>query len=74
VHVEELHPPVGEKPVVWTLLTSEPIGSTAQIERIIDIYRYRWLIEDAQTQTIKSWCASRWSARYSGCFADRVAH
>jgi hypothetical protein len=46
VHVEELHPPVGEKPVVWTLLTSEPIGSTEQIERIIDIYRYRWLIEE----------------------------
>jgi len=46
VHVEELHPPKGEKPVIWTLLTSEPIDSKAQIERIIDIYRYRWLIEE----------------------------
>jgi len=46
VHVEELHPPLGERPVVWTLLTSEPIDSPEQLERIIDIYRYRWLIEE----------------------------
>jgi hypothetical protein len=46
VHVEELNPPKGERPVVWTLLTSEPIDSNAQIERIIDIYRHRWLIEE----------------------------
>jgi hypothetical protein len=46
VHVEELHPPPGENPVVWTLLTSEPVDSAAQVARIIDIYRYRWLIEE----------------------------
>jgi hypothetical protein len=46
VHVQELNPPGGEKPVVWTLLTSEPIESSEQVERVIDIYRYRWLIEE----------------------------
>jgi hypothetical protein len=56
VHVEELHPPVGEKPVVWTLLTSEPIDSLAQIERVIDIYRYRWLIEEL-FKALKTGCS-----------------
>jgi hypothetical protein len=46
VHVQELNPPKGENPVVWMLLTSEPIESSEQVERVIDIYRYRWLIEE----------------------------
>jgi hypothetical protein len=46
VHVQERNPPEGEKPVVWTLLTSEPVESSEQVERVIDIYRYRWLIEE----------------------------
>lgn len=46
VQVQELDPPEGEKPVVWTLLTSEPIGTPEEVARIIDIYRYRWLIEE----------------------------
>jgi len=46
VHVQELDPPKGEKPVVWTLLTSEPIETPEQVARVIDIYRYRWLIEE----------------------------
>lgn len=46
VHVEELTPPEGDTPIVWTLLTSEPIDSPEQVARIIDIYRYRWLIEE----------------------------
>lgn len=56
VHVQELHPPAGEKPVVWTLLTSESIGSRAQIERIIDIYRYRWLVEEL-FKALKTGCS-----------------
>lgn len=46
VHVQELKPPQGEAPIVWTLLTSEPIDSPEQVARIVDIYRYRWLIEE----------------------------
>jgi len=59
VHVQELNPPEGEKPVVWTLLTSEPIESPEQVERIIDIYRYRWLIEEL------------FKALKTGCFYER---
>lgn len=46
VHVEELKPAEGDTPIVWTLLTSEPIDSPEQVARIVDIYRYRWLIEE----------------------------
>ena len=46
VHVQELEPPKGEKPVMWTLLTSEPIDTPEHVARVIDIYRYRWLIEE----------------------------
>lgn len=45
VMVRELEP--GEhKPVDWVLVTSEPIDSSEDVERIIDIYRQRWLIEE----------------------------
>lgn len=46
VHVEELQPPNGNAPIVWTLLTSEPIDTPDQVARIIDVYRYRWLVEE----------------------------
>lgn len=46
VRVFEADPPAGQDPVDWTLLTSEPIDTTEDVERIIDIYRYRWLIEE----------------------------
>jgi hypothetical protein len=46
VSVLEQNPPTGQKPISWYLLTSEPIDTPEQIERIIDIYRYRWLIEE----------------------------
>lgn len=56
VHVEELEPKSGDQPVVWTLLTSEPIETTEQVEQIIDIYRYRWLIEEL-FKALKTGCA-----------------
>jgi len=46
VVVRELSPPAGQKPIEWVLLTSEPIDTREQVERIVDIYRYRWLIEE----------------------------
>jgi hypothetical protein len=46
VRVRETKPPRDQKPIDWTLLTSEPIDTTEQIERVIDAYRYRWLIEE----------------------------
>jgi hypothetical protein len=46
VHVREMNPPEGQAPIDWTLLTSEPIDTSENVERIIDVYRYRWLIEE----------------------------
>ena len=46
VLVREPNPPAGQAPVDWVLLTSEPIETREQVERIVDTYRYRWLIEE----------------------------
>ena len=42
----EENPPKGEPAVEWILLTTLPIKTRKQIERIVDIYRARWLIEE----------------------------
>ena len=55
VHVQEVDPPAGQKPIAWTLFTSEPIRTIADVERVIDIYRYRWLIEEL-FKALKSGC------------------
>ncbi len=56
VHVFEVSAPPGETPVEWLLLTSEPIGERAQIERVLQGYRTRWTIED-YFKTVKTGCA-----------------
>lgn len=56
VHVLELGPPAGEKPVEWLLLTSEPIATAADIARVIEGYRTRWTIEE-YFKAIKTGCA-----------------
>jgi hypothetical protein len=55
VRVFEAKPPKGEQPVEWILLTTEPIATQADIERIVDIYRRRWLIEEF-FKALKSGC------------------
>lgn len=56
VHVFELGPPLGEPPVEWLLLTSEPIGTREEMERVIDGYRTRWTVEE-YFKAIKTGCA-----------------
>lgn len=46
VRVWEPSPPPGDAPIEWVLLTTEPIGSASDLEKIVDIYRRRWVIED----------------------------
>ena len=46
VHVREVEPPAGEEPVDWKLVTSEPIESATDLERVVDAYRHRWVIEE----------------------------
>lgn len=46
VQVFEPDCPLGEPPVEWTLLTSEPIRNLDDAARVVDWYRARWLIEE----------------------------
>jgi len=46
VRVWEPNPPPNQDPVEWLLLTSEPIDSVAALERVVDWYRARWVIEE----------------------------
>jgi hypothetical protein len=52
----ETHPPPGEPPVEWWLVTTEPIDTIAQVLRIVDWYRTRWLIEEF-FKCLKTGCA-----------------
>jgi transposase-like protein/DDE family transposase len=56
VHVRELDAPEGTEPVDWKLVTTEPIDSVADIERIVDAYRARWVIEEF-FKALKTGCA-----------------
>lgn len=51
----EVAPPKGQKAIEWTLLTSEPIHTKAQVLKIIDSYKRRWLIEEF-FKTLKTGC------------------
>lgn len=33
-------------PIEWILMTSEPINTESDVLRVVDIYHYRWLIEE----------------------------
>lgn len=56
VEVHETGAPEGAEPISWILVTGEQIGSHADIERIIDAYRARWLIEE-YWKALKTGCA-----------------
>jgi hypothetical protein len=56
VHVFELGPPPGERPIEWVLLTTEPVDSDAAIAKVVEGYRTRWTIED-YFKTVKTGCA-----------------
>jgi hypothetical protein len=56
VQVIEPQPPPGETAVEWILLTSLPIGTTAEVEFVVDSYRARWVIEEF-FKALKSGCA-----------------
>ena len=45
VEARERNAPVGVEPIVWRLLTTHQIQTSADAVRIIKYYRYRWWIE-----------------------------
>lgn len=55
VRVWEPQPPAGEAPIEWVLYTTEPIATVADVARIVDLYRDRWLIEECN-KAIKTGC------------------
>ena len=56
VRIWEPKPPAGEDPIEWLLYTSEAIESADDLERIVDIYRARWTIEE-YFKALKTGCA-----------------
>ena len=56
VRVWEVDAPVGETPVEWLLVTTEPVATDAQVLQIVDWYRARWVIEEF-FKALKSGCA-----------------
>lgn len=46
VRAWEPSPPDGEKPVEWLLLTTETCQTGAEVMRVVDLYRSRWMIEE----------------------------
>jgi hypothetical protein len=46
VRVVEVHPPDGEEPVEWVLLTNLPVDTSEDVAFVVDCYRARWLIEE----------------------------
>jgi hypothetical protein len=46
VYAREIDAPEGCTPVSWVLVTTEPIETAADVEKILDYYRARWVIEE----------------------------
>ena len=68
VHVHEPEPPDGDKPLEWFLLTSLPVASDRDAERILKWYRLRWRIEDWH-RVLKSGCKVEYLGHRTG---DRI--
>ena len=45
VLAEEIDPPAGEEPISWLLLTSKPVTTLEEAQRVIRLYLRRWDIE-----------------------------
>ena len=56
VRAWEVQPPKGQQPVEWILLTSEPIDTPQQVQKVVEGYRTRWCIEE-YIQAVKTGCA-----------------
>lgn len=56
VHVVEIDPPEGCEPVDWKLVTTEPITTVDDVNRVVDTYDTRWIIEE-YFKSLKTGCA-----------------
>ena len=55
IEAREVDSPPNASPIVWRIVTTEPIETQAEVLNVIDIYRRRWLIEEF-FKAIKSGC------------------
>jgi hypothetical protein len=55
VLVREVNPPPGAEPIEWLLLTSLPIGTLEQVQKVVEYYCCRWEIE-IYFRILKSGC------------------
>jgi hypothetical protein len=46
VLLTEVHPPAGEKPIEWLLLTNEPVNRFKDAWRVASWYECRWIVEE----------------------------
>jgi len=51
----EHHAPKGSTPLHWVLLTSEPIETAEQCVGVVNLYKYRWRIEEFH-KSLKTGC------------------
>ncbi len=56
VHAFEIDIPDGGDAIEWILLTNESIETTKELQKIVDLYRTRWMIEEF-FKAIKTGCA-----------------
>jgi len=56
VWVTEVGQPAGDEPVSWMLVTNLPTATERDLERIVDAYRARWVIEEF-FKALKTGCA-----------------
>src|SRR3954468_2162619 len=56
VRIWEPRPPRGETPIEWVLLTTEAVDTKPELNRVVDIYRRRWSIEEF-FKALKTGCA-----------------
>jgi hypothetical protein len=55
VRIHEIDCPEGEAPIEWVLYTQKPIDTAEQVEKIVDTYRARWIIEE-YFKSLKTGC------------------
>lgn len=53
VEAREIDPPPGETPILWRLLTTHAVASLEDAARVVELYRWRWNIEQL-FRTLKS--------------------
>lgn len=56
VRVVELEAPEGCAPVLWVLMTTEPIATVDDVLAVVDAYRSRWVIEEL-FKALKTGCS-----------------